>query len=349
MPFSVPSLADLVTSIAGDIKSRLTNADALLRRSTFYVAGRVIAGAARGLYGFIQYLADQLFVATAEKTYLERHASLKGLARKLPAVATGTAVATASTPTTIPAGQLLQRSDNQQFVTTAAVTIAGGPASLPLAATLGGTAGNTAAATTLTFLNPIAGVTVTVDGNGLTGGTDTETDDELRARLLDVWQNPPQGGAAADYEEWAKEVPGVTRAFVFKYWQGPGTVGVAFVLDDQAGSIIPGAGTVTAVQAQLDVKAPVTATPYAITLQAVTINVAVHLQIDNSVNRAAVLASLADLFRTAGEPGTVLFHDLIEATVQDAGGGGQGDVVSPAGDTVIADYQVAELGAVTFQ
>jgi uncharacterized phage protein gp47/JayE len=349
MPLSIPSLADLINLVAGDIKSRLANADALLRRSTIGVSVRVMAGATRGLYGFIEVLSKQLFVATATGIYLERHASLKGLSRKLPAVSTGNGALAGPNGTILPAGTLVQRSDNQQFITTAAVTILATSIAVPLAATLGGTAGNTAAGSTLTLLNPIAGVTLVIDANGLTGGTDVETDDELRARLTGVWQNPPQGGAQSDYEGWALAVPGVTRAWVFKYWQGPGTVGVAFVMDDQTGSIIPGAGTVAAVQTALDSHSPVIGTNYAITLQPVVIDVSVHLQNDTTVNRSAVQAALADLFRSAGEPGTVLFHDAIEAPVQDAVGKGQGDVVVPAGDTPLANYQVGELGQVTFQ
>ncbi len=349
MPLSVPNLSDLITQTAGDIKSRLANADALLRRSTLGVVGRVFSGLARGLYGDIQYLADQLFVATAEKTYLERHASLKDLSRKLPAVATGNATATGPEGTPIAAGTLSTRSDNQQFITTTAVTIGSAPTPVPVAATLGGTAGNTAAGSTLTFINPIAGVALAVDENGLAGGTDVETDDELRARLLDVWQNPPQGGSPSDYVEWAEAVAGVTRAWVFKYGQGAGTVGVAFVMDDNAGSIVPDAGTVGAVQAALDTKAPTTATVYAITLQAIVVPIAIHLENDTTVNRSAVQAALVDFFRTAGAPGTVLFRDMIEAAVQDASGNGDGDVVTPAGDTTVANYQIAELGAVTFQ
>jgi uncharacterized phage protein gp47/JayE len=65
-----------------------------------------------------------------------------------------------------------------------------------------------------------------------TGGADQETDDELRTRMLAKYRAPPQGGAAADYQQWALEVPGVTRAFVQPNGLGAGSVVVRPMFDD---------------------------------------------------------------------------------------------------------------------
>ena len=65
----------------------------------------------------------------------------------------------------------------------------------------------------------------------MTGGTDTETDEQLRARILQRIQNPPMGGSAADYVAWALAVPGVTRAWAAPE-QGIGTITVRFLMDD---------------------------------------------------------------------------------------------------------------------
>jgi uncharacterized phage protein gp47/JayE len=66
----------------------------------------------------------------------------------------------------------------------------------------------------------------------LTGGTDTETDDELRARVLQRIREPPMGGDANDYVQWALQVPGVTRAWCSPLEMGMGTVTVRFLMDD---------------------------------------------------------------------------------------------------------------------
>src|SRR4029077_19696830 len=63
------------------------------------------------------------------------------------------------------------------------------------------------------------------------GGTDTETDEQLRSRILHRIRNPPMGGAIADYVTWALAVPGVTRAWAAPE-QGVGTITVRFLMDD---------------------------------------------------------------------------------------------------------------------
>ncbi len=60
---------------------------------------------------------------------------------------------------------------------------------------------------------------VAIDGIQSTGaagalvasGADIEDDDDFRERVLEAYQNPPQGGNRTDYQRWALAVPGVTR------------------------------------------------------------------------------------------------------------------------------------------
>jgi uncharacterized phage protein gp47/JayE len=66
----------------------------------------------------------------------------------------------------------------------------------------------------------------------LTGGTDQETDDELRLRVLTRIRQPPMGGDADDYVAWALAVPGVTRAWCSPLEMGIGTVTVRVMCDD---------------------------------------------------------------------------------------------------------------------
>jgi len=60
-------------------------------------------------------------------------------------------------------------------------------------------------------------------------GTDTETDDDLRQRYLQRVRQPATSGNAAQYRQWATDVPGVGDAKVFPLWAGPGTVKLAIV------------------------------------------------------------------------------------------------------------------------
>ncbi|MXC98354.1 baseplate J/gp47 family protein, partial [Escherichia coli] len=60
----------------------------------------------------------------------------------------------------------------------------------------------------------------------LTGGFDTEDLETWRARVIERYYWTPQGGADGDYVVWAKEVPGITRAWTYRHWTGPATAGV---------------------------------------------------------------------------------------------------------------------------
>jgi uncharacterized phage protein gp47/JayE len=94
-----------------------------------------------------------------------------------------------------------------------------------------GSVGNMAEGDTLSLANQVAGADGSVTVIELDGGTDVETDDQLRARILQRIRNPPMGGSQADYVTWALAVPGVTRAWAAPE-QGIGTITVRFLMDD---------------------------------------------------------------------------------------------------------------------
>lgn len=64
------------------------------------------------------------------------------------------------------------------------------------------------------------------------GGIDIETDDELKDRFQKVVSNPSTSGNKYHYEEWALEVDGVGKAYVYPLWAGNGTIKVMIVSND---------------------------------------------------------------------------------------------------------------------
>jgi uncharacterized phage protein gp47/JayE len=204
MPFSRPTLDQLINRTSADISSRL-GIGPLLARSTLGVIGRVLAGAAHQLYGYLDWIARQVMPDTAELEHLERWASIWGIQRKAASFAVGNITFTGTNGTVIPTGTRLQRSDGAQFDTTADATVSAGTATAAVTAVLAGAAGNSAAGVGLTLVSPLAGVTSTasVAAGGLTAGADTESDDSLRARLLDRIRQAPHGGSRFDYTKWA--------------------------------------------------------------------------------------------------------------------------------------------------
>lgn len=77
MPFTRPTLTELIDRVITDISSRVTGVDsAVLRRSLLGVIGQSEAGAAHMLYGYLDWIAKQSIIDTAEKEHLERWAAI---------------------------------------------------------------------------------------------------------------------------------------------------------------------------------------------------------------------------------------------------------------------------------
>jgi len=349
MPFARPSLTDLIARAAADIEAALPGADARLRRSNLAVIGRMHAGAVHGVYGYLDWLAQQLMVDTAETIFLDRYAGIWGVLRVPASFAAGLVDVTGTTGVVVPAGTQLQRSDGAGYTTTADATLVAGAAEVPVVAVEAGAAGNADAATRMAFVAPVPGVATAalVKAGGLTQGADREDDEALRGRVLARIQQPPMGGARSDYEAWALQVPGVTRAWVYPLENGPGTVVVRFVRDGDAG-LIPDAAEVTAVQEYIDDLRPVCAQ---VTVEAPTqaaLNLTIQLTPNTSAVRAAVTAELADVLQREAMPGgTILLSHLREA-ISVAAGEVNNVLTSPTADIDHDPGEMPVLGTITW-
>lgn len=124
----------------------------------------------------------------------------------------------------------------------------GGSIDLAVQATQAGKFGNVAANAIIAPSSPLpAGVTFT-NAAPTSSGSDPETDESLRARLLAALAGKGPG-AVADYIRWAQAYPGVGRVQVVPIWNGPGTVLV--MISDVNGDPLSSA-IVTGFQTQLD-------------------------------------------------------------------------------------------------
>lgn len=347
MPYSRPTLAELVNRVRSDVISRLTQ-DEVLRRADAEVYARVLAGVTHGLYGFIDWLSRQVIYDTAEGEILERWASIWGVIRKPAAAATGTVTLTGLTGAVVPAGSPLQALDGVQYLTVAEVTFTTTSAVVSVAASVPAAASNRATGQTLTLVNPVAGVQPAGLASALVGGADEETDDALRARLIDRIQTPPHGGSSADYRAWALEVPGVTRAWCYPLELGPGTVTVRFMRDDDSGSAIPDAGEVAAVQTYINNLRPVTAQVTVVAPVAAPLNFTMSVLPNTAAVKAAVAAELADLIRREAEPGGTLLLSHIRAAISAAAGENNYVMTVPSADVVSPVGTITTLGTITW-
>jgi uncharacterized phage protein gp47/JayE len=304
VPLARPSLGELVDRVRADLRGELEILGPLLRRAMVDVVGAVVAGTTHSLYGWLEWLARQLFGDKAEREFLLRKAAMYGITPTPATFATGNVTATGTNGTAIPVDTILRLDEVIAYRVTTGQVIAGGTATLPVVALLAGDDSNLPATAALTFETPIPNVSsdAVVAVGGIDGGVDEEGTEELRARYLLRLREPPQGGADQDYEAWALKAPGMTRAWVYPHELGKGTVVVRTVMDGEP-DIFPDAGEVATVQAELQAERPITAEVTALAPVELELDFTIEVVPDNAETRAAVEAELEDLLQRVAEPG----------------------------------------------
>lgn len=346
MSFERPTLKEIIDRLDGETQSRLSVPQ--LRRSNAKVFDRVLAGAAHSLYGYISYLNRQQFFDTAESEYLDRWASIYRLLRKKATRASGAVTFSFSADlVNVPVGTILQSDDGVQYQTTGAVASDGKAA---VEALNDGVVGNQQDGDVLTLVSPIIGVFSEVEIIKLGGGSEAESDDSLRARLLSRVRETPCGGTSSDYVHWALEVPGVTRAWCFPQEKGEGTVTVRFVCDGYE-NIVPDKAMLDKVFAHIDGLRPVTAHLYVYAPEIKPVNIKISgLLPDDAEVRAAVQQELRDLFAREGAPGQRIYLSHIRAAISAALGEEDHTVVLPTSDPIPdSNNELLSLGEITWQ
>jgi uncharacterized phage protein gp47/JayE len=383
MPFPIPTLSALRLRARGFFAARLPGLDVTQPRSRIVVSADNMAGITIDEFGYLSWMQQQLFLDTCESSYLDRAGAKYNLPRKQPTFAIGNMIFTGTSPNSIAiaADTVLTASDGAtQFETTTAAAVATGTATVPVTAITAGSAGNLAPSAPVTLFVGIPGIlpTAYVDGSGLAGGTDIETDDAYRARLYARIQQPPQGGCATDWWQWILAYPGATRAWVYPRNRGLGTVDVMFVIDTRP-TIIPVSGDLTAAAAYLASRATVLGdgpgpqvtadyqvlAPTASPLNMVISNLVTLPGTLTATAQANIAAAYADLISrvstpggaTVGSgitgtlgsnpPGTVYLEQIVTA-IATAAGVVSFDLTSPTTDTVVAQPYLIEPGTITY-
>jgi uncharacterized phage protein gp47/JayE len=365
MAFSRPTLQTIVDRIKADFVAKITGATTLALRSVLLVMGTAYAGAVHLLYGYLENQSRELFVKTATGDAiggrLDTHGSEYGVLRKEATSAQGTVACTGVATTVIPAGSALVSDAGNRYTTDALATIGGaGTVDVAVTCDTAGEAGNDSAAVVLAFESVIIDVdsTAVVDANALAGGTDEEIDEAYRLRILSRKQFAPAGGAEQDIINWCLEVADVTRAWVYKQYQGPGTFAVYFVCDGQS-PITPTPAQLAAVVAYLTahtdtfgdtVGIPVTALPGMFVLAPVLkqMDYTIKLYPNTVAVQTTVTAQIDDFLLREGYPANTLYLSRLVEAIGAAVGEERSQVVGGA-DAAIAYNEVAVRGTLTWQ
>lgn len=344
-----PLLRDLINRIRSDINSSLDNDP--LRRSDAEVYSRAYAGAAHGLHGHLEYLERNMLPDLCDEEWLYRHAKMKSCPRKEPTPAQGWARFTGVTDgITVPAGRVLvyQGETPIEYVATEAATAVDGVLRVPVTCSATGYATNRDDGEAMILSEPVAGLASGAQADTLQGGADLEDLETWRARVIERWHYTPQGGADADYEVWAKEVAGVTRAWCYRNWMGLGTVGL-FTCDDGSPDTIPSQTVLAAVRAHVEPLAPVAGTE----LYVLGVNlrpVAHHIRVtpDTPVVRAAVTGALRDFYRREGGPEVTIEISRLSESVSSATSEYSHKLLEPSEPFTLNQGEIATVGVITW-
>lgn len=226
-----------------------------------------------------------------------------------------------------------------------------------------GDEGNSAGGSQLTLVSPIVDVNNTCylpyDGTSL--GLDIETDEELRARLLERTSNFTAPFTASGLPVFIKEnIAGVTRVWVQTATPSAGYVTIYFTRDNDS-NIIPTSAQVNAVKnAIIDedtgIKPANTPDSYVVVAAptAVPINITFSsLSPNTTAMKTAITQTLTDYFKSASVNvgGDILLNEvnaLIYSVIDEDGNSPTFALSAPSGDTAISNSELATLGTITY-
>jgi uncharacterized phage protein gp47/JayE len=178
-----------------------------------------------------QIARDDYSPLTATGDSLRAICEVYGVAERAASAAAGYVIVRVSSGTaSIPAGFQATAPNGEKYQTTTAAVVSNG-GTVQVQAVNGGEATNLDAGAKLTWDSASIGnlnQVCTVDSGGLEGGTEADTDDTLRRRLLNKLARPGVGGNASQIEQWAEEASSaVQAAYAYAAVRGPGSYDVA--------------------------------------------------------------------------------------------------------------------------
>jgi uncharacterized phage protein gp47/JayE len=331
MPWETPTLREVRTLVRDNVRASLPGADANVPNSVLRVLSDSQGALCHLTLQYVDWLALQLLPDTAETEWLDRHGEIwlvnadGSRGRKEATLSQGSVSFTGQPGLVVPANSLLDYAVvDLSFETLEDATLGDAPAVVPIRALDPGSYGNLVAGTRLALRSPPDGVDhqATVGPLDLYGGTDTETDEDLRARVLRRIRQPPMGGAQYDYEAWALAVPGVSKAWAVGNEMGIGTATVRFLMDE---TLRPPDGwptqeDINAVADYIDQKRPVTVKDCYVVApirQHIDIDIT-ELVPDEDETKFEIEASIRAMLKDRAAPGQTIYAAWVSFAIMNA-------------------------------
>lgn len=259
--YAVPTIDEMLAFLIALTKALLPTRN-VSRFSFGWKFLRTVAGAITDVHAHLTAAISDLMPDTAEGDMLRRWGALMGVEEKAATPARkANALRVVGTPgAPVPLNAELTHSSGLRFRVTENPTMpADGFVDVDLVAIDTGVATRLSAGETLTFTVPPVGLeeTASLVLDLDEDGTDRESEGAYRNRILARWSNPPLGGAASDFEAWAKEVLGIADAYVYPIRQGAGSVDVAALHEGTGSARILTLAETAELQTALDDRRPI--------------------------------------------------------------------------------------------
>jgi uncharacterized phage protein gp47/JayE len=232
-----------------------------------------------------------MFLEDTWDEYLDKKALEFGIERKKGTYADGKVTITGNDNTVIPIGTLVSTNSNLIFSTTVEATILGGSVEIPIKSEEIGSKYNVLSNTIINLPVSIVGITSINNNLPTTGGTNIETDEELKSRLLLQIQNPSTSGNEAHYKLWTMSVDGVGACKIFSLWNGPGTVQVVIVDSNKK---VANETLINSVADYIETQRPIGPTVSVISAAEKVINVDVTLTINTGYTLETIKTSIEE-------------------------------------------------------
>lgn len=314
---------------------------------------RVLAGEVFKERTYADYIMRQMFPTTAEGGYLDEHAAQRGITRKAATKAVGSVTFSTDSDEhgdiVIPAGTVVcTKGDMRRFVTDSDTVIQSALHSTAAAVTAaqGGSDYNVGVGTVGIIVTPVLGVDSVTNPTQITGGSDAESDDQLRERIKESFVNISNGTNEAYYCSVAMSVDGVYSASAVGKGRGIGTVDV----------YVCGRGTFLPIDKRREIEdllrsaRELNVDVRVLNPAPITINLYIKLSIapgyESSQVVAEVRAAVSDYINSIGLGKDVLLSDIGEVIYHVKGVKGYKFLESYGSDRSIAKSQYPVAGSI---
>lgn len=183
---------------------------------------------AEEVYKELEFWEKQTFIDTAtEDEYVDKHALMFGVKRRLGTKAKGTVKVTGKANSIIEENTIFLNRDGIKYKSLRKEYLSPtGIAEIEIECLSEGKIGNAAIGEITTFEIQNSNIYSVINEKEIINGYDKEPNSVLVARAKEKATRPAHSGNIYDYEQWAKQVDGVGKVLVKPLWNGNGTVKV---------------------------------------------------------------------------------------------------------------------------